>query len=115
MWRWRVLGSGSLVRRSNCWAGRGPQTLTGRWARRPARLSPTTTWPWCLTGWASLGRRPRPGPPPPRGAPGGGSPSLLVEGAALEGAVAAEPADATAMALLGHWCYAQGRHGEALA
>jgi tetratricopeptide (TPR) repeat protein len=42
-------------------------------------------------------------------------PSRLDDVAALEVALAAEPADATAMALLGHWCYAHGRRGEALA
>jgi hypothetical protein len=34
--------------------------------------------------------------------------------AALEAALVAEPTDATAAALLGHWCYAHGRPGEAL-
>ena len=42
-------------------------------------------------------------------------PSRLDDMAALEAALAAEPTDATAAALLGHWYYAHGRPGEALA
>ena len=42
-------------------------------------------------------------------------PSRLDDVAALEAALAAEPTDATAAALLGHWCYAHGRPDEALA
>ena len=41
--------------------------------------------------------------------------SRLDDVAALEAALAAEPTDATAAALLGHWCYAHGRPDEALA
>ncbi|MFL5536706.1 MAG: DUF5107 domain-containing protein, partial [Gemmatimonadales bacterium] len=42
-------------------------------------------------------------------------PSRLDDVAALEVALAADPADATAAALLGHWCYAHARLGDALA
>jgi len=42
-------------------------------------------------------------------------PSRLDDVTALEAALAAEPADATAAALLGHWCYAHGRPDDALA
>ena len=42
-------------------------------------------------------------------------PSRLDDMAALEAALVAEPNDAAAAALLGHWCYAHGRPGEALA
>jgi tetratricopeptide (TPR) repeat protein len=42
-------------------------------------------------------------------------PSRLDDVAALEAALAAEPADATAAAMLGHWCYAHGRPDEAVA
>ena len=41
-------------------------------------------------------------------------PSRLDDVAALEAALATEPTDATAAALLGHWCYAHGRPDEAL-
>jgi tetratricopeptide (TPR) repeat protein len=41
-------------------------------------------------------------------------PARLDDVAALEAALAAEPTDATAAALLGHWCYAHGRPDEAL-
>lgn len=41
-------------------------------------------------------------------------PSRLDDVAALEAALVAEPTDATAAALLGHWCYAHGRPDEAL-
>jgi tetratricopeptide (TPR) repeat protein len=41
-------------------------------------------------------------------------PSRLDDGAALQAALAADPADATAAALLGHWYYAHDRPGDAL-
>ena len=42
-------------------------------------------------------------------------PSRLDDVAALEMALAADPTDPTAAALLGHWCYAHDRPGDALA
>lgn len=41
--------------------------------------------------------------------------SRLDDVAALEAALAVEPEDATASALLGHWCYAHGRQADAVA
>ena len=42
-------------------------------------------------------------------------PSRLDDVAALQAALATDPTDATAAALLGHWCYAHNRPGDALA
>jgi tetratricopeptide (TPR) repeat protein len=42
-------------------------------------------------------------------------PSRLDDVAALEAALVVDPTDATAQALLGHWCYAHGRIDEAIA
>ncbi|WP_159797811.1 DUF5107 domain-containing protein [Puerhibacterium puerhi] len=40
-------------------------------------------------------------------------PGRLADAAVLTEAVATDPGDARARALLGHWCYAVGRHGDA--
>ena len=87
-----------------------------RSVRPPAACSPTTT-PRRATGRA---RRPRGGARPRAGAPRQGDrtwnfASRLDDVAALEAALSADPDDATAAALLGHWCYAHDRPDDAVA
>ena len=85
-----------------------------RSVRPPAACSPTTTPRSSTTRAGTTSRRgPRAGEPP-RATGRWNFPSRLDDVAALEAALSADPEDATAAALLGHWCYAHDRPDDAV-